>query len=555
MPFRFQLSPLNAVALFIAAAMCVPIAAVVLNLMAPASPAWPHLASTVLPRYALNTALLGLIVASGVLVLGTSLAWLTVACDFPGRRIFDWALILPLAVPAYVMAYAYTDFLQVGGPLQTVLRELTGWHVGDYWFPRIRSLGGAATMLIFVLYPYVYLLARATFLEQSAAPLEVARSLGAGPWGTFFRVALPLARPALAGGVALALMETLADFGTVSYFGVQTFTTGIYRAWFSLGDPIAASQLASLLLAAVATVLIAEQLTRGRARTHHTSKRHHPPPRSTLNGLAATGAILICVLPLLIGFIGPIAILGHLAFTSTATLTFPRFIDISLASVTLAGIASAGAVVLALIIVFAARDAQNRLGRAARTLAGLGYAVPGSIIAVGILVPLAALDRTIDAFARTHWGHGTGLIFTGSIAALVYACMVRFLAPAIQGEAASLARIPRAAEDSARVLGLGAFETLLRVHMPMMRASLITAALIVFVDVLKELPATILMRPFNFTTLAVEAYNLASDERLGEAAGVALVIVAVALLPVIIMARRIAKHRTADEDVTPEAVV
>jgi len=535
--------------------MCVPIGAVVLNLMAPASDVWPHLASTVLPRYAANTAALGLTVACGVLVLGTSLAWLTVACDFPGRRIFDWALILPLAVPAYVMAYAYTDFLQVAGPLQTALRAMTGWGVGDYWFPHIRSLGGAATMLIFVLYPYVYLLARATFLEQGAAPLEVARSLGAGPWATFFRVALPLARPALAGGVALALMETLADFGTVSYFGVQTFTTGIYRAWFSLGDPVAASQLASLLLGAVAAILVAEQLTRGRARTHHTARRHHPPAREKLKGTRAAGAAALCTVPLLAGFAAPVGILAHLAFTSTATLSAARFLDISLSSVTLAGIASLGAVLLALIIVFAARAPHHRLGRLARTVAGLGYAVPGSIIAVGILVPLAALDRAIDGYARAQWGTGTGLIFTGSIAALVYACMVRFLAPAIQGEAASLARIPRSAEDSARVLGLGPLETLLRVHMPMMRGSLVTAALIVFVDVLKELPATILMRPFNFTTLAVEAYNLASDERLGEAAGVALAIVAVALVPVILMARRIAKHRADDSEPLPEAVV
>lgn len=550
-----HISPLSVLAALIAALMCVPLGAVVVNLLAPPSDAWPHLASTVLPRYAANTAALALIVALGVLALGTALAWLTVACDFPGRRVFDFALILPLAVPAYVMAYAYTDFLQVAGPVQTLLRDLTGWSVQDYWFPHIRSLGGAAVMLIFVLYPYVYLLARATFLEQGAAPLEVARSLGAGPWDTFWRVALPLARPALAGGVALALMETLADFGTVSYFGVQTFTTGIYRAWFSLGDPVAASQLASLLLGTVALILLAEQVTRGRARTHHTSRRHHPPPRAVLNRTAAAGAISLCVIPLVIGFLAPIAILIHLAVTSEATMPLARFFDIAASSVTLAGIASFGAVVAALVIVFAARNATSRLARISRAVASLGYAVPGSIIAVGILVPLAALDRGIDAFARAHFGTGTGLLFTGSLAALVYACMVRFLAPAIQSEAASLARIPRSAEDSARVLGFGPVETLFRVHMPMMRASLITAALIVFVDVLKELPATILMRPFNFTTLAIEAYNLASDERLGEAAIVALAIVAVALVPVILMARRIARPQGPGDEVMPEAVV
>lgn len=535
---------LTAGALAVAALCALPLLAVLGTLIAGRSPAWAHLAATVLPGYTVNSLLLALLVGAGVLVVGVGTAWLTTLCAFPGRALFDWALILPLSVPAYVMAYAYTDFLQVAGPVQSGFRALTGLAVGEYWFPPIRSLPGAAAMLVLVLYPYVYLLARASFLEQSAGALEVSRTLGHGPWSTFFRVALPLSRPAIVAGTSFALMETLADFGTVAYFGVPTFTTGIYRAWFSLGDPVAASQLASLLLITVGALIVAERYGRGARGVQHTTRRHHPPPAFVLKGWRAILALGACALPLVLGFLLPAGILITLAVRSGGLLVADRLSRILIDSAGLAGTTAFVAVMLALVMAYGTRREGGPGMRLATMLAGLGYAVPGSIIAVGVLVPLTGLDRLIDTFLRTTFGFSTGLLLTGTSAALVYACVVRFLSVSLQTVDASLARVPRSTDDAARMLGHGALSTLLRIHAPLMTGSLLTAGLIVFVDVLKELPATILMRPFNFTTLAVEAHNLAADERLGEAAAVALVIVAAALLPVILLARQIAKGRT-----------
>lgn len=525
-----------------AALAALPLLSVLANLFAGTSPNWPHLWHTVLPDYLANTALLALGVGAGVALIGVTCAWLTTMCAFPLRRVLDWALILPLAVPAYVMAYAYTDFLDAAGALQSALRALTGLSVGEYWFPAIRSLPGAAVMLALVLYPYVYLLARASFLEQSASVLEVSRSLGHGPWSTFWRVALPLARPAIIAGTAFALMETLADFGTVAYFGVPTFTTGIYRAWFSLGDPLAANQLAGLLLLFVALLVTAERASRGRRGFQHTTA-FRPLPSFELTGVRAGLALLACALPLVLGFLLPAAILVALAVKSGGLLLRANFLHVLTDSATLAVSVALVALAFALLLAFATRRQTGRASRSAAAVASLGYAVPGSIVAVGVLVPFAAFDRAFDFFARENFGISTGLLLTGSLIALVYACVVRFLAVSLQTVEASFSRLPRSVDDAARVLGAGPLGTLFRVHMPLMAGSLFTAALIVFVDVLKELPATLLMRPFNFTTLAVEAYNLAADERLKEAASVSLVIVAVALLPVILMARAIARGR------------
>lgn len=536
---RERPAPLTLLALVIAACCALPVFAVVLAALVDPSASFAHLMATVVPAYVGNTMALVLIVGVGATLIGVGTAWFTTLCEFPGRRLFDWALILPLAVPAYVMAYAYTDFLQVSGPVQSLLRALFGLSVGEYWFPRIRSLEGAALMLVLVLYPYVYLLARASFLEQSASAFEASRSLGLGPWASFWRIALPLARPAIAGGVALALMETLADFGTVSYFGVQTFTTGIYRAWFSMGDPVAASRLATLLLTAVLVVLVLERLSRGRARTQHAGRRQTPPQRFVLQGPRAALAWLACALPLVLGFILPTLILLHLALGTGELALGASFAMIVLNSALLAATAAILTVLIALMLVYAARSQPTGLTRTSVAVAGLGYAVPGSIIAVGILVPLAAFDRTFDQWTRDVFGVGSGLVLTGTIAGLVYAFVVRFLAIAIQTLDQSFARIPQSRDDAARALGSGPLATMWRVHLTPMKASLLTAGLIVFVDVLKELPASLLMRPFDFTTLAIAAHNFAADERLGEAAGVALVIVAAALAPVVLLALRI----------------
>lgn len=529
-------------AVALAALLAVPIAFVASSVFVPSGGSWQHLVDTVLADYVRNTVWLAVGVGFGVVIVGVGTAWLVTMCSFPGSRVLDWALILPLAVPAYVMAYAYTDFLQFSGPVQTWLRELTGWRAREYWFPDIRSLGGAITVMVFVMYPYVYLLARAAFLEQSVGVLEVGRTLGYGAWGSFARIALPLARPAIAAGTSLALMETLADFGTVSYFAVQTFTTGIYRAWFSMGDPVAAAQLSAVLLALVAVVLLLERLTRGRARYHNPAPRKRLP-ESRLHGWRAGAALLACMTPLVLGFALPALILLRMTLAQGDEQFGERFVALTRNSVLLAVITSLLAVALALLMAYAVRLRPGPITWSANRVAGLGYAVPGTVIAVGILVPVARLDHAVDAFMSSTFGHSTGLLFTGGIAALVYAYLVRFFSVALQTVDAGLTRITPSMEAAARSLGCSPGGVLARVHAPLLTGSLLTAGLMVFVDVMKELPATFAMRPFNFDTLAVQAYNLAADERLAEAATASLAIVAVGLVPLIFLSRTIAKTR------------
>ena len=532
-----RIGGLGIVSVITAALVVAPIGAVVWNIFLPSEATWAHLISTVLPEYIANTFLLLVLVAAGVLACGVLSAWLVTAYEFPGRRILEWALVLPMAIPAYVMAYAYTDWLQTSGPVQSLLRELTGWRVREYWFPEIRSLPGAATMLSFALYPYVYLLARAAFLEQSRSSYEAAQLAGYGAWGRFWHVSLPLARTGIVAGVALALMETLADFGTVSYFAVNTFTAGIYRAWLSLGDSVAAGQLATCLLIFVFAMLALERMHRGGAR--YTSNRTPIAPQM-LGGVKGLGAFALCAAPIVFGFVIPAAILLRLALTDPEVQFGSRISGLITNTFILAGIAAMAAVIVAMLLAYAARTVKSPLVQAANRLAVLGYALPGAVIAVGILLPLGKLDNALIAWISQQFGVRTGLILTGSITALIYAYLVRFLAVAFQTVEAGLTRVTPSMDDAARSLGLSPGRTLVRVHLPIMRSSVATAALLVFVDVLKELPATFAMRPFNFDTLAVEAYNLAKDERIAEAALPALLIVAIALLPLVLLSRQIA---------------
>jgi len=535
-------SGLACAAIAAAALLVAPIVAVLASAVGPGQGAWQHLASTVLGDYVVSTLWLTLGVAFGVVLLGVSSAWVVSTYRFPGSPLLEWALILPLAMPGYVIAYAYTDFLQFAGPVQSALRAATGWRAGEYWFPDIRSLGGAIVVFSLVLYPYVYLLARAAFVQQSANLVEAARLLGRGPWGTFFRVALPLARPAVAAGTSLALMETLADFGAVSYFGVPTFTTGIYRAWMSMGDIAAAAQLSAALLGVVVLILLLERWNRGEARYYNTAAR--PPERlHRLSGFHALAATLICAAPPALGFALPGAILVHRVATEPDPLFTERFVALATNSFTLSGIAAAAAVALALLLAYAARLSHWRPVQIAGRVAALGYAMPGAVIAVGILVPVARLDNWLAGLIEAQLGVKVGLIFTGSIAALVYAYLVRFLAVALQSVESGLDRIRPSMEDAARSLGRTPGQVLARVHVPMMWPSILSAALIVFVEVMKELPATFAMRPFNFDTLAVQAYHYASDERLAQAAAASLVIVGVSLAPVILLSRAMAKAR------------
>ncbi|MBA4110516.1 MAG: iron ABC transporter permease [Leptothrix sp. (in: Bacteria)] len=532
-------------ALLIAVVMVIPLLSVATNVFnAGTTGTWTHLMDTVMPDYIIATVVLCLGVGIGTALVGVGAAWLVTHCEFPGRRVFEWALVLPLAMPAYVMAYAYTDVLQFSGPVQTWLRASLGWTRADYWFPDVRTLAGAIFMFIGVLYPYVYMLTRTAFLERGGAVTEAARSLGLSPWQSFIRVSLPIARPAIAAGMALALMETLADYGTVSYFAVQTFTTGIYRAWFSLGDRVAATQLAMCLLGFVLVVLSIEQSSRGRARFHGTGLRK-PSRGHRLRPWQSGLAVVACLIPLLVGFVLPAGVMLHMALTDGDAQFGARFLTLARNSFMVSAMTAMLAVALALIVAYARRLHPTLWTGMAHKAVGMGYALPGSVIAVGVLIPVTQLDNALVSALKTHLGWQGGLILTGGIAALVYACLVRFLTAALQNVDAALHRVTPHMDDAARSLGLSPGKTLLRVHLPLLRRGLLTAGLLVFIDVMKELPATLVMRPFNFDTLATQVYNLASDERLSEASTAALAIVAVGLVPLIILCRQIAAERQA----------
>ena len=509
----------------------------------PAGDVWRHLTDTVLVDYVTNSLLLMAGVAIGTAVGGVGAAWLTSMCRFPGRPLFEWALLLPMAMPAYIIAYTYTGMLDFAGPVQTALRNATGWGWGDYWFPQVRSLPGAAVMLSLVLYPYVYLLARAAFLSQSLCVLDVSRTLGNGPWRTFFTVALPLARPAIVAGLSLALMETLADYGTVQYFGVPTFTTGIFRTWFGLGNPAAAAQLSALLLGFVLALILLERWFRGQARYHSTSQRQQSIRRLRLRGWPAATAFGFCALLLALGFLLPAAQLALWSFTVAEQPLDGEFIALAANSLGLAAGTAALALGLALLLGYGRRLQPTRPVRTAVRVAGLGYAVPGTVIAVGVMIPFAWVDNSIDAWMRASFGISTGLLLSGTLTALIFAYLVRFLAVSLQTVESGLGKIRPSMDEAGRSMGLKPSRVLTRIHMPMLQGSLLTALLLVFVDVLKELPATLILRPFNFNTLAVRAYELASDERLADSAPAALTIVAAGLIPVIILSRSITRSR------------
>jgi iron(III) transport system permease protein len=496
-----------------------------------------HQLQTVLPEYALQSLLLAGGVGLGVVVLGSATAAAVTLFEFPGRRFFEWALLLPLAMPAYVLAYAWTDALQFSGPLQTPLREAFGWR-GALW-PDVRSLGGAVILFVLCLYPYVYLLARTALAERAVQMMEAARLLGAPMRRRVLEVALPMARPALAAGTALALMEVLADYGVGAYFGLATFSTGIYKAWLVMNDRIAAAQLASVLLAVVAVLLLAERAaqrrlrftaSRGGGRSSDSAEAR--PLR--LQGAARVGVLLLCGAPVLLGFVLPVLWLLRLlwqeAVHSEFGLPLARFAGWAASSFQLAALAAVAATALALALAFVLRQRAGPVLQPAARVLALGYAVPGAVIAVGILLPLGWLQAQFP-------GSGAVVLVTGTAFGLMYAYLVRFSAVALQSVEAGYARVPISIDETARLLGGTPQRLFLRLHLPLLKRSALAAALLVFVDVMKELPATLVLRPFGSDTLAVVAYNFARDERLAEAALPSLAIVAVGLIPVVLLSR------------------
>jgi iron(III) transport system permease protein len=541
-PKRRRLAPAWAwVSLVAAGLIAAPLAAVLVTAAAPGTD-WPYILGTLLPDLLVNSVLLALLVGAMAATMGAVTAWLVASCAFRFRWLLEVALLLPMAMPAYVCGYTYVWLLDVAGPVQTALREATGLRWGEYWFPEIRSLPGAALMLAAVLYPYVYLLCRSAFLQQSVCLLEASRTLGHGLPRTFLHVALPMARPALAGGIGLVLMETLADFGTVQHFAVRTFTTGIYDAWFGLGDRTAAAQLATALMGLVATLLLLERLSRGGRRFHATTTRTPPLRPVVLRGWKQAAAILVCALPVLLGFVIPAGALLSLMLEAGDPLDPRRTLPYALNSVTLAGLTAVLAVLLAALLAWGQRLHPSALRASANRVAALGYALPGSVIAVGALVPFALFDNTLDAWMRARFGISTGLLLSGSIAALVFAYLVRFLGVALSAVESGLARIRPSLFGAARVLGRTPGQAVRSVELPLARGALLTAGVLVFVDTMKELPATLIVRPFDFDTLAVRVHNLASDERLAEASTAALLIVLVGLLPVAALVRGMRRH-------------
>jgi len=540
---RRRHTPAWAWASVVAAALIAgPLVSVLVTALAPGGEAWVHLGRTLLPDLLVNSVLLAVLVGAMAASMGAVSAWLVAACSFRGRPVLEVALLLPLAMPAYVCGYAYVWLLDVAGPVQSTLRSVTGLSWGEYWFPEIRSLPGAALMLAAVLYPYVYLLCRSAFLTQSVCLLEASRTLGHGLPRTFLHVALPMARPALAGGVALALMETLADYGTVQHFAVRTFTTAIYDAWFGLGNRPAAAQLAACLMALVAMLLLLERLTRGGRRFHPTTNRSPPMRPVVLHGWKEVAAIVACCMPVMLGFVVPAGTLLSLMIRQGDPFEAERTLPYALNSLTLAALTAGVAVLLAALLAWAQRLHPSPLRATANRIASLGYALPGSVIAVGALVPFALFDNALDAWMRARFGVSTGLLLSGTIAALVFAYLVRFLGVALSAVESGLTRIRPSLFAAARVLGRTPAQAVREVELPLARGALLTAGVLVFVDTMKELPATLIVRPFDFDTLAVRVNNLASDERLAEASTAALLIVVVGLLPVVALVRAMRKQ-------------
>lgn len=525
-------------AVAIALVVVLPISAVVWLAFFPENNIWPHLLSTTLPRYLKNTAIL--MVSVGLLsgMVGTGAAWIVSRYRFPGAGWLEWALLLPLAIPAYVGAYALVDLLEYAGPVQTALREIMGWKTSrDYWFPQIRSIGAAVVVLSAALYPYVYLMARAAFREQPASAEEVAMSLGAGAFERFRRIGLPLARPAIAAGMAIVMMETVNDFGTVEFFAVQTLTTGIFSVWLDGSNAGGAAQIATVVLVLVVFLMGLEKSSRRRARFFNLSSRHSPVERVRLIGGAGWLALALCLVPFLLGFVLPAGVILSHAVSNADRWADPGLLDAMKNTIFVGGVASGLTVLAGVFMVYGVRLSGSALPKLLLPLTTIGYAAPGAVLGVGILIPLASFDHAVADAVEAATGYDIGLVMTGSAAALILAYAVRFFAIAQGAADAAMGRVSPSLPMAARSLGRTQGRVLREVYVPMMRASVASALLLVFVDCVKELPATLLLRPFNFNTLATRVHEQASLENLGQAAPAAVLVILVGLVAVGMLAR------------------
>lgn len=530
--------PWSAGAVAIAAIVLMPILSVLVLAFHPTENIWPHLLATTLPRYAANTAILTLGTGLLAAAVGTGAAWIVTMYRFPGARMLEWLLLLPLSIPAYVGAYALVDFLDYSGPVQTMLREAMGWSSArDYVFPPIRSRWAAVIVLASALYPYVYMLARAAFREQSAGSYEVARALGAGPVSLFWRVGLPLARPAIAAGSAIVMMETVNDFGVVDFFGVQTLTMGIFTVWLETGNAGGAAQIACVMLGVILALVALEKTSRRKSRYYQSARQPRPVAKIPLGGLAGWMAAGLCVLPVAMGFVLPVAVILLHALAQGDGWVSPGLGRAFFNTLTVGGGAAVLTVAGALFMVYGVRLTGRRLPRLLLPVTTIGYAAPGAVLAVGILIPMAAFDHRLADLILWLTGTDPGLLITGSAAAIVLAYSVRFFAIAQGATDAAFGRVPPSLPMAARSLGRGLGGALREVYLPLMRGSVATALLLVFVDCVKELPATLLLRPFNFNTLATRVHEKASLEQLGQAAPPALLVIGVGLAAVGLLAR------------------
>ncbi len=522
-----------------------PLISIVIMSFTPSENIWPHLISTILPRSIRDTFLLMSGVGILSLIIGTGTAWLVTMYQFRGRTFFEWALLLPLAMPTYMMAYCAVDLLEYSGPIQTGIRSLFGFQdARDYWFPNIASMPGAILVLSLVLYPYVYLAARASFIQQSVCVLEVARTLGRTPMGAFWSVGLPLARPALIAGLVLALMECLNDYGAVAYFGIETLTASVYSTWQERSNLGGAAQIATLMLLVIIVLLYVERRARSQQKYFQTTGYNRDLPVIHLTGWQETFAFISCALPFILGFALPFYILLSASFRFIDFVWTTEFWRAAGYSVLLASLTAVIAVSVALIIAYGKRVTAHPILKPIGALAGTGYAIPGAILAIGILIPLAAFDNIVDDFMRSYFGFSTGLLLSGSLFALLFAYLVRFLAISLGTIEAGFHKISPNLDGAARTLGqnsLGGFRLVL---LPIMRPSVAAAALLVFVDTMKELPATLLLRPFNFDSLATLVFEFASREEFEEAGLAGLTIVAFGLIPLLLLNRTVSTSRT-----------